>query len=163
MCRRGYLLPCCWWGGRSGIHRPVSWGAVLTAPSFPAPLRSRVQIRWPNVLWRWHTAAKQEKKQPSMKSGRENDQIRSYVSVACAGMQPVPVFINMHCALLHLPAAPEHEITTVHLSVSRINISLLLKFACKRHILVPCDLNIPSGITCNLLSFYIHCSTLMGI
>lgn len=80
---------------------------------------------------------------------------------------PVPVMISIHKHAVRYPPPGSclcaYEITIMHLPVPRINISPLLKFASMRHILVPYDLSIPSGITCNLFSFYIHCSTLMGI
>lgn len=80
---------------------------------------------------------------------------------------PVPVMISIHKHAVCYPPPGSclcaYEITIMHLPIPRINISPLLKFASMRHILAPYDLSIPSGITCNLFSFYIHCSTLMGI
>lgn len=80
---------------------------------------------------------------------------------------PVPVMISIHKHAVCYPPPGSclcaYEITIMHLPIPRINISPLLKFASTRHILVPYDLSTPSGITCDLSSFYIHCSTLMGI
>lgn len=80
---------------------------------------------------------------------------------------PVAVMISIHKHAVRYPPPGSclcaYEITIMHLAVPGINISPLLKFASVRNISTPQDLGIPSGITRNLPSFYIHCSTLMGI
>lgn len=156
---------CCWWGRRWGFNSLVRWGIVLTAPFYPTPLGSGVQVRWTNVLWCLHTAVKQKSSKiwnVRLAEGKGwTKKLRFNDLCRCARQSG----IHKHALCSPPPASCfwAYEISITHLSVSRINISPLLKFACTRQIPLPWDLNIPSGITCNLLSFYIHCSTLMGI
>lgn len=140
ICMGGYLLLRRWWGWRSAFHKPVRWGIVLIAPLFPTPLGSGVQIRQMFCGAYTQQLNKKAAKYEIWGLGRESDQIRSCVSTACAGMHARPC-IHKHALCSPPPASCfwAHEITIMHLSVLGINISLLLKFVCRRHIPVACD------------------------